>query len=384
MISPDEIKKKAARKYADFLRATLNGSEFFPLELPVGSTPKSYPELHRAVTALIDRSKEKIGFGYTLVLEEKNTQKYGPQSLPTRILIENATEYLLLLGKQDEFEHFSADAALIRSTIPKLQQWVWQYPLKVVVHHTDWSDLLKACQYFQHNPQPNLYIRELPIEVHTKFVEAHKDILRSLLEVILPSEKLGSVESSSHTFEQRFSLRYREPLFSLRILDPALQQKYGFPISDFSLSVSNFARLKLGSPHCIVSENAMPFLTLPSLTNSIAIFGSGNAVNLLKTVSWLKECSIFYWGDLDVEGFEILSRVRSHFPQTQSILMDAATYQAFENFAVSNEKAISEPPNALTDEETSMYSQLSTAKQRLEQERISQTYVNQYLSTKIF
>ncbi|MEM6867779.1 MAG: DUF3322 domain-containing protein, partial [Cyanobacteria bacterium P01_C01_bin.121] len=67
-----------------------------------GSSWVCYP---RAVTALIDRSKEKIGFGYTLVLEEKNTQKYGPQSLPTRILIENATEYLLLLGKQDEFEH---------------------------------------------------------------------------------------------------------------------------------------------------------------------------------------------------------------------------------------------------------------------------------------
>ena len=53
MISPEEIKKKAARKYGAFLRATLAEESFFPLDIPVGGVPKSYPELQQSVTALI-------------------------------------------------------------------------------------------------------------------------------------------------------------------------------------------------------------------------------------------------------------------------------------------------------------------------------------------
>ena len=268
-------------------------------------------------------------------------------------------------------------------TIPLLQTWIYQHPLKVVEYHGEWAELLKVVEYFQANPQPNLYIRELPIEVHTMFVEAHKDILRSLLEAVLPPEALGLVEGSKHTFEQRFSLRYREPLLSLRILEPALQRQLGFPIADFSGSLSDFAQLQLGAPRCIISENVMPFLTLPPLDNCVAVFGSGYAVSLLKTVGWLRDCSIFYWGDMDVEGCEILAQVRSHFSQTLSVLMDAETYSAFENFSVPNAKAMSVPPEPLTAEEATMFSQLAATQMRLEQERISQIYVNQKLETLI-
>ncbi len=381
MISPEEIKKKAARKYPDFLRATLDSSAFFPMELPIGSTPKIYPDLQQSVTALIDRSKESIGFGYTLMLEPTNTRRHGRQSLPKRIYIEAATDYLKLIDKTKEFERFTSDVALIRSTIPLLNAWLHQHPLKVVDNHSDWPGLLKVCQYFQHNPKPDLYIRELPIQVHTKFVEEHKKVLRSLLEAILPLEQLAPVEGEKHTFEQRFSLRYREPLIHIRILDPALQNQYGFPIADFSLSVSDFSQLQLGMPRCFVTENAMPFLTLPLLKNSIAILGSGGAVSLLKVADWLQDCSIFYWGDLDVDGFRILSQARSHFPQTQSILMDTETYRAFKSFVVTDTKEITRPPTPLTLEETDLYLQLAATQKRLEQERISQSYVNQYLST---
>ncbi len=395
MITPEQIKQKALRQYKDFLRATVAREDFFPIELPVGRTPKSYPELQKAVTALINHSKETVGFGYRLALAVKNTRRHSVQSLPQEICIENATDYLKLLGKEDDFAAFKSDIALIQSSVPALASWIQRYPLKVVANHGHWSDLLKVCQYFQQNPTPNLYIRELPIAVHTKFIEENKGILRSLLEHILPDEssKPSSIlsspsssnpssnplESESLTFEQRFSLRYSEPLVRFRILDSALQQQYGFPFADFSLAISDFQQLQIGMPRCFITENLMPFLTLPAIAAGVAIWGSGYAVNRLKAVDWLKNCSIFYWGDLDVDGFKILAQLRSHFPQTQSILMDTATYEAFLDFAVSDEKPIAIASTLLTPTEAALYTRLSTEQTRLEQERVSQAYVNRCL-----
>lgn len=379
MISPEKIRQKAQKQYKALLRATVLEESFFPFDLPVGSIPRTYPELQASVTKLINHSKAKKGFGYTVRLEPKNTRKFGLQSLPQKIFIENETDYLKLIDQERAFAHFQSDIALIQSTIPELSAWVGRYPLKIVAHHDNWPDLLKVCQYFQKNLKPNLYIRELPIMVHTKFIEENKGIIRSLLEHILPKDTQRSVDRETLTFEQQFSLRYNEPLVRFRILDSALQQKYGFPFADFSLTLSDFQQLQIGTPHCFITENLMSFLTLPMIKSSVAIWGKGHAVSMLKSIDWLKDCSIFYWGDMDVEGFEILAQMRSHFPQTQSILMDAATYEAFADFAVANTKPVVIAPTPLTPAEASLYTHLSTTQKRLEQERITQAYVNQFL-----
>jgi hypothetical protein len=70
-------------------------------------------------------------------------------------------------------------------------------------------------------------------------------------------------------------------------------------------------------------------LTLPKMNDTIAIFGSGFSVFNLKNVRWFDNLKLLYWGDIDVQGFEILSQFRTYFPQTKSVLMDK---QAFDNF----------------------------------------------------
>ena len=61
------------------------------------------------------------------------------------------------------------------------------------------------------------------------------------------------------------------------------------------------------------------------MSEAIAIGGLGNGIVDLTYVPWLADRALWYWGDLDVEGFEILSRLRIRFPQTRSFLMDAST-----------------------------------------------------------
>jgi len=73
--------------------------------------------------------------------------------------------------------------------------------MKVIDHSSKWQDLVAVCQYFVGNPKPMIYIRELPIEVHTKFVEENKGLLKSLLDFLI-ERYINKTESD---FEKRFN-----------------------------------------------------------------------------------------------------------------------------------------------------------------------------------
>lgn len=127
----------------------------------------------------------------------------------------------------------------------------------------------------------------------------------------------------------------------------------------------------------------MNFLTLPPLHDSFALFGSGYAVQALQHVTWLNSCDVFYWGDLDAQGFQILSQLRAHIPRTQSVMMEQLTLQAFKAFVVIDEKATLKTLTGLTDAEQAVYDYLATNKLRLEQVHILQSYANEALTQKV-
>lgn len=379
MITPAQIKKKAEQKYPIFLTAIVTDSEFFPIGFTVGAIPKDFLNLREVVTQLVDQSKATLGYGYTLELAKKQTRKFGEQSLPQRIYIETEKDYLKLINKVREVDKFRANLHLLQTQIPQLQDWLARNPLKVAEYADRWPELIKVCRYFLANPQPHLYIRELPIQVHTKFIEQHKPILRSLLEALLPPEQLGIVIDRDHPFEQRFSLKYPEPLIRLRVLDVAIKDQYHFPASDLSLPLSELRQLNFQFHRCVITENLMNFLTLPPLENTIALFGKGYAIQSANRLDWLANCAIFYWGDLDADGFKILSQLRSYWSQTVSVMMDRLTFSQFTAFAVTvtGESCMELP--YLTPDEREMYTYLCDHNLRLEQERIHQPYANKIL-----
>ena len=67
-----------------------------------------------------------------------------------------------------------------------------------------------------------------------------------------------------------------------------------------------------------------------------------------------KRQSLYYWGDIDVQGFEILSQFRSYFPQTQSLLMDRATFDTYFEGDKGTPSNVSKPLH-LTPVEATLY-----------------------------
>lgn len=380
MINPSGIRKKAERLYNEYLTAFLRSESFFPKEILFGkvNSTDDYNIIKREVKELINGSKDKLGYGYKVELSQFNTRKYGLQSFPRRIYFENENDFLKFIKKEKEVSEFKIAIFQIRERIPKLNDWIDKNTSKVIDTIGNWNDILKVCEYFQKNTKPNLYIRELPIKIHTKFIEENKGTLKQLLDFLLPNEAIKKDESE---FEKRFYLRYDEPLIRVRALDQSLLAKYNLSFSDFSIPIIIFNNLKIMNGRFIITENKMNFLTLPYLKDTFGLFVGGFGIEILKQIDWLKKSNIIYWGDIDAQGFQILSQIKSYFPQTISVMMDFKTLNLFQQFIVSGT-----PTNAainlqnLTTEENELFDFLNEKNYRLEQEKIDQNYVIENLT----
>jgi hypothetical protein len=147
---------------------------------------------------------------------------------------------------------------------------------------------------------------------------------------------------------------------------------------DLSIRLSDFEMTDWGCDRVLIAENKMNFLTMPPLPSAIAIWsGGGFNISYLINAGWLKRKDIYYWGDIDEHGLQLLHQIRSYYAHTQSILMDKQTFETFREFAVNGERNKAERLDRLNKEEAGLYALLkSIDKNRLEQEKIPQEYVN--------
>jgi len=378
MITPKEIKDKAERKYISFLQSLVENKPFEKLVIrgDKSYTKSSLPEFEKEIQQIVSQSKEKKGVGYTLEFQQVKTKSLGVQDLPVSIFFETETDFLKFLSKEKEAELFKTSIDIIIKAFPELKDWIIKNPIKVVIYQTDWESILKVCRYFKQIPKPNLYIRELPIKVHTKFIQNNQSIIKELLNILV-SEHINSEEKE---FEKRFNLKFAEPQIRFKILDRAIAEKFFSGVYDIAVPISQFETLNLPIKKVLVVENKTTLyttLTLPNMNDSIAIYGSGYSVNNLKNVQWFANLELLYWGDIDVQGFEILSQFRNYFKQTKSILMDFETFEKFFENDFGTQTNICTSLN-LTDSEQKLYEILKTNNWRLEQEKIPFDYVNHF------
>jgi hypothetical protein len=370
MITPQEIKSKTERKYISFLQSLVEEKPFEKLVIrgDKSYTKSSLPDFEREIQQIVSQSKEKKGFGYTLEFQTVKTKYLGTQGLPVSIYFDSEKDFLRFLGKEKEVESFKASAVKIILAFPELKEWIIKNPMKVISNEMEWDSILKVCQYFIRNPKPNLYIRELPINVHTKFIERNKTVIRELLDILLPDD----INGEHKEFEKRFYLKFSEPLIRFKILDKEISRQYFSGLDDISIPISQFETLHLPIKRVLVVENKTTLyttLTLPKMDKTIAIFGSGYSVFNLKNTQWFSNVELFYWGDIDVQGFEILSQFRSYFPHAKSMLMDKTTFDTFFENDQGTPTNVSVMLN-LTEEEQELYALLKINNWRLEQEKI--------------
>ena len=370
MITPTEIRKKAEKKYLAFLQSVVEGKTFAPVVIVGNKKPNDDMAMfEKELTELMEYSKERKCYGYTIEYQTVKTKKHGLQDIPTSISFFTEYDYLKFIGKEQITAHFRADIGKGLSELPELKDWISKYPNKVLDNHNVWDDILVVCKYFKTTPKPQLYIRELPIQVHTKFIERNKGIIKELLDIIISEQ----VNTEATRFEPHFNLKYDEPIVRFRVLDKTISEKFFSGTNDISLPISQFKSIGISVHTVYIVENKMNMLTFPLKSDSIVLWGHGFGVDILKYVEWLRSKRIFYWGDLDAHGFLILSELRKHFPQVESFLMDRETFDAF----FENDKGVETNVVGdlyLTSKERELFEYLKAFNFRLEQEKIPFEY----------
>ena len=374
MIQPDDIRRKAERLYPAFLQAWLTGEEaFFPRVIPSNKRLDDVGPSQAAeqVQRLREGSKEILGYGYSVTWEERHSRVFGRNEFPIRISFESQADFLRYLRKQTEFETFRIAVERIGREFPVLHDWVRSHPQTFAAAVPQTEGLLAVVRYLIDHPRPQLFARELPLPVDSKFIERNQAILRDWLDLILPPQ---TIRADVRDFERRYGLRYAEPHLLLRVLDSTLKAELGIPWDELSLPPTTLTRLPIPEKTTVfIVENKVNLLTLPPRPRAIALGGLGDNVSILRDVSWLATARIVYWGDIDVEGFEILSSVREHFPSVQSLLMDTETLAAWKACVVPGSGATPDTPIFLSEAEQSAFENCRCGNLRLEQERIDQS-----------
>ncbi|HRJ52085.1 MAG TPA: DUF2220 family protein [Candidatus Thiothrix moscowensis] len=390
MITPADIRAKAQKLWDSgrILQDAWEAGELFPWEIPfrkpnAAMQVEQFAQVREWITALKQASREVKGYGYRIGYREVQHRQLGTQLLPDTLSFDTRDDLLRFIQKKQVFPALYQTGLETAAEFPLLRPWLLKYPTKLMEHATVWSALLAVCRYFLHQPCPERYLRELDIpSVDSKFIGQHKAILSELLDAVLPETAIDPDSSGlrQYGFERRYGLKYDEPLLRLRLLDAALSPVAG--MTDISLPVSQLAQWAIPCQCVFVTENKTNGLSFPATAQAIVIFGLGYGVDTLAAIPWLHTRQVIYWGDLDTHGFSILSRMRRHFPHTQSLLMDAPTLQQYAHLCTE------EPENArcadilqhLQPPEAAVYQQLQQTHQRLEQERIPMAYVQQQLA----
>jgi hypothetical protein len=376
MITPEEIREKAGKVYPRAVSAWLAGdAAFFPYRMPTDlKLPDTQSELIDAVDRLRKASKEVRGYGYTILWEEKAKRLYGKNYYPVGIVVESIDDLNRLCQTTSEFANLIAARQLICDRYPVLSGWISKKWKDILEVRSTLPQLLEIVDYMLNHPRPNCFLRELPLAISTKVIERHKRLLREWFDILLPASAIDH-GCDTKNFEQRYGFRYARQHLLMRLLDIELSSGLGCPWHEISLPAQTISLLPVQDARVFIVENKVNLLTLPTVHRGIGFGGLGRNVNQLTDIVWLSKQEIFYWGDIDVDGFEILSQIRRHFPNTVSMLMDVGTLGHFREIATQGNGKKVKLPGYLTDLEEAAFTICNQQNLRLEQEHIPQSHV---------
>jgi hypothetical protein len=379
------LEEKIEKAWWQMLRNYVLQQEEWPLYIKPGKKlPNNFAERNRELEALYQRSSHHHPHGYIVVEAQTNKRRDGLQSEPVAYYFQSRQHLLAYLNRQDDFEAFATQVQSTLDAFPQLRPWLAAHIKTVIAHIAIWPHVLQVLHYFAANPLPQVYIRQISLPgIDTKFIEQHKKLLYTLLDIVLPPEARFDAYSGVAQFEQRFGLQSITPMIHLRWLHPQQAHAYTGGLQSLSVPISDLQHQHWQVPRVFVVENKVPFLHFEQyiphhlLPGSLLIFGSGKAVSLLAGCAWLAHSRLLYWGDIDAEGFEILNQLLVLCPHALPVCMDAATWQHHEHTIVSGSGAAARPLPQLPITLTALYEHVCATNQRIEQERIETNWVKQ-------
>jgi hypothetical protein len=259
--------------------------------------------------------------GHATTLRTRTRRVKGTnQELPTHLVIADIDEAARLCGadwpqrltrgrrRADElaarFPHL-LDTDLLASTVAAVDG----------LSDVDFDLLGRAGDWFASHDATGLTPRQVPIEgLHAKWLNTRHELVRRLSR----RDDLGLLPPHS-------------PRVHFTYLDPA-HLSAGRRRHD-SATIGDAAPPAYRPRVVVISENKDTAIHFPPLTGGISVEGMGRGAGAIAALPWLTDAPhLFYWGDMDADGLEILNEFRAAGVRAASLLMDIATFEQWERF----------------------------------------------------
>jgi hypothetical protein len=324
---PKDLKAQLMRLWerGELLRDVVTGNARFPLRLML-KVPSSADITDRF--NLVRAWAAELSAATALHLEWRDVRHrvQGVQRLPAGAWVNSVEDALTWLGKRREWDRFTTLVSETRQTHPALLPWLEKRSLQALELGDDWPRLLAVAGWLTDHPRPGIYLRQVDLPgVHTKFIEAHRNVLAELLDLALPPDAVDAMKAGINQFSGRYGFLDKPTRIRLRVLDARIGMVSGTVFPDVALDADSFAKLDVPVRRVFITENETNFLAFPTAPETIVIFGAGYGWDALSRADWLRHCSIHYWGDIDTHGFAILDQLRRQLPHVASFLIDRST-----------------------------------------------------------
>jgi hypothetical protein len=284
----------------------------------------------------------------------------GPQELPARLCVGSPHLVAAIIGCQQHYATAVARWEALSAAWPGHPRLRTALAEAIRLGDDDFNRALDVAAWLAEHPNSGLMPRQLPVEgIGTKWITSHSRLLTLLVSpdsgsaataeplavsAVSANSRLtisaeATTDTDSQTAEQiatlnALGLRPRPVYVRVALLDPADRARFA-DIRDLAVSSEQLARLAVRPRHLIVIENLETALTIPDMDGTVIIHALGHNLAPLRDLSWAQRARhVTYWGDLDTEGFTILSAFRGLGYRARSVLMDEATVVRYRRFAI--------------------------------------------------
>jgi len=373
----DLYTRQLEKQYAFYLKNIVHGEPFQPIVLRGGKNkPATTAELHEGIRHFRGNEKHINGKGWVIAWEEWTSKILGKQQWPSVVSVTTEEDFLYLVKKEKEAGRFKEQLGQLLQWNPAIRNWLAHRTRLVLELSAAWLGICAVVDYLLCHDVSGCYLRSIPVPVHTKFIEQHKKVIHSLIQHLdnnrLPAAALD--------FEEALQLHKKPFLFTVRWLDESLAARLSSGMNLFAVPVGYLQQQPWKIERVILVENETNLYLLPSLPGTLAICSYGKALHLLKSVDFLHRTQLYYWGDMDEQGFVMLNDLRHYYNHVISLFMDDAAlahHQAELDTKPLSYKTKELP--MLQPHERKAYELLLLHNQWLEQEKLHQLYVQEKL-----
>ncbi len=372
--TPEQVDARLRKRWSHQRGVWLGGGGRWPQTFGLGGPRQSQAAAQwEQFGSWLRAWREYVGPG-VVDYSARRWSTLGVQAVPARLRFEDPPAFAAACGESERWQRADARYRQLIARWPRLAERLrGHFDLLADCAETDFTRLCDVFAWLLEQPTSALFVRQVPVTgIHSKWIESRQQLLADWL------VEVRGADTAGQSFHSISGLRREPERLRLRLLDPVLRAAVG-GLGDIAAPWEEIAALRLAVSRVIVVENLQTGLAFGDLPAAVLFMARGYAVDRLSDIPWLHDLPLCYWGDIDTHGFAILHRLRSHLPQTHSLLMDEATLLAHASqWTSEGAPHNSDLLQALTAEERAVYDGLRQGRWgprvRLEQERVGWEY----------